>query len=169
MKPLDSVHFLCVGTQIVCFQDDEAAFGFETGKRRQEGAKIFSLKSLCSNATPSSLNMDSSKLLGSTTWTDPQLREKMFFQFKFRFSYQNRKESDTDFFLSIIFCVSVLLLRNVGWFTDVFQTELQRTEVGLGFNAMVEQTLSFTPVNSVVNVGPRYCARRKPESEVQIR
>lgn len=62
----------------VCFQDDEAAFGFETGKRRQEGAKIFSLKSLCSNATPSNLNMDSSKRLGSTTWTDPQLRAKMF-------------------------------------------------------------------------------------------
>ncbi len=90
-----------------CCKDDEAAFGFETGKQRQEGAKILSLR-VCVLTPPSDRNVDSSEPLGSTTWTDPQLRVEMvvFRQseslFLLGFSYQNRKENDI-FFPSIIF------------------------------------------------------------------
>lgn len=45
MKLVFCACFLCVGSVGVLsfyFESDKAAFGFETGKRRQEGAEILS-------------------------------------------------------------------------------------------------------------------------------
>lgn len=51
MKPLVFCAFPLCWYIDVCFEDDEAAFGFEMGKRRQEGAKILSLR-VCVLTTP---------------------------------------------------------------------------------------------------------------------
>lgn len=43
MKPLVFCAFSPCGCLSFCFEDDEAAFGFQTGERRQKGAEILSL------------------------------------------------------------------------------------------------------------------------------
>lgn len=136
-----------------CFEDDEAAFGFETGKRRQEGEKILSLR-VCLLTPPSDLNMDSSEPPGSTTWTDPQLRAKtvvflqsqsLFLLTIWSFSYQNRKESDTSslhHLLDLEFSFPAQTCQGLFWRFPGFSSEVQVWRAEVGLNAMAASVLA---------------------------
>lgn len=131
MKPLVSCAFPPCWYVDVCRFVSKMTKQLLVLKRGKEGRKEqrFSVW-VCVLTPPSVLNMDSSKPLGSTTWTDPQLRAKtvVFLQNKslflltiLSFSYQNRKESDR--FFSSIFCTwsFPFLLRHVGSYFEGFQ------------------------------------------------
>ncbi len=90
MKPLVSCAFPPCWYVDVCRFVSKMTKQLLVLKRGKEGRKEqrFSVW-VCVLTPPSYLNMDSSKPLGSTTWTDPQLRAKtvVFLQNKFLFAY----------------------------------------------------------------------------------
>lgn len=112
---------------------------------------------VCVLTPPSDLYVDSSKPLGSTTWTDPQLRASTAIPLQFQVFHTRTGKKATDRFLAAILWVFLRCSDTLGgilkvsrFFSDrVFhlvqsvQTEVQvqRADVGLCFNAMIASLL----------------------------
>lgn len=155
--------FLCTSSVLVrrclsCrFHGDEAAFGLR--REKKAGRSKESQSEFVFLSPPSGLNMDSSKPLGSTTWTDLRpFPSGSFLRTMSSSSYRNRKELFSG-------PPSFPAQTCLGFIVTSVQSEVR---VFVLSDASASLSHRFRGTNSVLILTVCVCAQCKPQSEVQI-